>query len=75
MQFTLEQLIIIYNSYLKYSEACAHAVRNGLKEELRQVALRRSENVVRYAKWEQGKPSESSTVLLVFVVVVVDAFV
>ena len=50
----------VNKSYLKYAEAGAQALRNALKPELRAVAARRNENGIKFAKWEQGKPSESS---------------
>ncbi|RUS23846.1 hypothetical protein BC938DRAFT_474528 [Jimgerdemannia flammicorona] len=38
--------------------ACARAVRNSLKEDLRVVAQRRDQNFLKYAKWENGKQGE-----------------
>ena len=48
-------------SYVKYAEAGAQALRNGLKEELRVAAQRRSENSLKYARWQDGKIAENST--------------
>ncbi|KAI9144736.1 mitochondrial ATP synthase epsilon chain-domain-containing protein [Paraphysoderma sedebokerense] len=46
-------------SYLQYSLACARAVRNSLKNEYKQAALRRSEYTLKGAKWENGKMGPS----------------
>ena len=44
-------------------EACSQAVRVSLKEELRVNALRRSENSLKFAKWDAGKQLESSNLI------------
>ncbi|CAI2194114.1 13488_t:CDS:2, partial [Funneliformis geosporum] len=45
-------------SYLKYTQICARAVRNALKEEQRLIAQRRDEQGIKFAKWESGKQGE-----------------
>ncbi|RUS20938.1 mitochondrial ATP synthase epsilon chain-domain-containing protein, partial [Endogone sp. FLAS-F59071] len=52
-------------TYLKFSEACARAVRNSLKEDLRVVAQRREQNLLKFAKWESGKQGELKYVIKV----------
>jgi F-type H+-transporting ATPase subunit epsilon len=49
-------------SYLQYVSICSRALRNSLKEEARVIAQRRDENVLKYAKWENGKQGESVSV-------------
>jgi len=46
-------------TYLKYTQICARAVRNALKEEQRLIAQRRDEQGIKYAKWENGKQGDS----------------
>ncbi|RHZ68815.1 hypothetical protein Glove_293g7 [Diversispora epigaea] len=45
-------------SYLKYTQICARAVRNSLKDDLRLAAQRRDEQGLKFAKWEAGKQGE-----------------
>ncbi|GBB90505.1 hypothetical protein RclHR1_01750004 [Rhizophagus clarus] len=45
-------------TYLKYTQICARAVRNALKEEQRLIAQRRDEQGIKFAKWENGKQGE-----------------
>ncbi|CAG8459282.1 7351_t:CDS:2 [Ambispora gerdemannii] len=52
------------NSYLQYTQICARAVRNALKEEQRVLAQRRDEQGLKYAKWETGKQGEVKNVEL-----------
>ncbi|CAG8471620.1 10031_t:CDS:2 [Funneliformis caledonium] len=39
-------------SYLKYTQICARAVRNALKDEQRLIAQRRDEQGIKFAKWD-----------------------
>jgi F-type H+-transporting ATPase subunit epsilon len=50
--------LFFFLSYLKYTQICARAVRNALKEEQRLIAQRRDEQGIKYAKWENGKQGE-----------------
>ncbi|KAI8975442.1 mitochondrial ATP synthase epsilon chain-domain-containing protein [Mycotypha africana] len=45
-------------TYLQYANICARAVRNSLKDEFRAAAARRSQNGLKYAKWENGVQKE-----------------
>lgn len=45
-------------SYLQYANICARAVRNSLKDETRTLALRRNQNNLKFAKWENGVQKE-----------------
>ena len=44
----------ILNSYNKYAQITARALRNSLKEEERLAAEKRGLTTVRYQKWENG---------------------
>jgi F-type H+-transporting ATPase subunit epsilon len=66
---TIASPLTFAHSYLKYTEACAQAVRNVVKDDLRIAAQRRSENIVKFARWEAGKQSESSALVVVGAVV------
>ncbi|KAF9956408.1 ubiquinol-cytochrome c reductase core subunit 1 [Mortierella alpina] len=45
-------------SYLQYAQVCARAVRHALKEDARANAVRRDEQGLKFAKWENGKQGE-----------------
>ncbi|KAI9468118.1 MAG: mitochondrial ATP synthase epsilon chain-domain-containing protein [Benjaminiella poitrasii] len=45
-------------TYLQYANICARAVRNSLKDDVRAVALRRDQNNLKFAKWENGVQKE-----------------
>ncbi|RIA97985.1 mitochondrial ATP synthase epsilon chain-domain-containing protein [Glomus cerebriforme] len=45
-------------TYLKYTQICARAVRNALKEEERLIAQKRDEQGIKFAKWENGKQGD-----------------
>ncbi|PHZ08874.1 uncharacterized protein RHIMIDRAFT_67257 [Rhizopus microsporus ATCC 52813] len=45
-------------TYLQYANICARAVRNALKDEPRAIALRRNQNNLKFAKWENGVAKE-----------------
>ncbi|CAG8518172.1 3142_t:CDS:2 [Diversispora eburnea] len=53
-------------SYLKYTQICARAVRNSLKDDLRLIAQRRDEQGLKFAKWEAGKQGEFVCIALKF---------
>lgn len=65
--------LIANNSYLKYAEVCAQAVRNVLKEEFVAAAQKRAGNEGRFSKWEAGKQLESSksTILIILLNVII----
>ena len=48
-------------SYLQYSQIVGQALRNVLKGEAKQAAARRENVVVKFAKWENGKQTNSRT--------------
>ncbi|ORX80811.1 hypothetical protein K493DRAFT_292990 [Basidiobolus meristosporus CBS 931.73] len=50
-------------SYLQYSQICARAVRNSLKNEQRLVAQKREEQGLKFAKWANGKQGELNPVV------------
>ncbi|GAA5804067.1 mitochondrial ATP synthase epsilon chain-domain-containing protein [Helicostylum pulchrum] len=50
-------------SYLQYANICARAVRNSLKDETRTLALRRNQNNLKFAKWENGVQKEQKFVV------------
>ncbi|KAF9179226.1 hypothetical protein BGZ51_007148 [Haplosporangium sp. Z 767] len=45
-------------TYLQYSQVCARAVRNALKEDARAIAVRRDEQGLKFSKWEAGKQGD-----------------
>ncbi|KAG2172845.1 hypothetical protein INT43_000195 [Umbelopsis isabellina] len=50
-------------SYLKFSQICATAVRNSLKEDVRVAAQRRDANNLKVAKWANGKAGEQKYIV------------
>lgn len=42
--------------YIQYSNACARAVRNSLKPELKVDAMKRGNSIIKATRWEEGKP-------------------
>ncbi|KAL7752044.1 hypothetical protein RI367_002573 [Sorochytrium milnesiophthora] len=50
-------------SYLQYINIAARAARNSLKADAKVLAQRREEQTLRFAKWENGKPTESKYVI------------
>ncbi|KAI7899269.1 mitochondrial ATP synthase epsilon chain-domain-containing protein [Cokeromyces recurvatus] len=49
-------------TYLQYANICARAVRNSLKDDVRAAALRRNQNNLKFAKWENGAQKEQQFV-------------
>ncbi|CAO3579587.1 unnamed protein product [Absidia cylindrospora] len=49
-------------SYVQYANICARAVRNSLKDDLRNAALVRNTNGLKYSKWENGVQKEGKFV-------------
>lgn len=47
-------------TYIQYSNACARAVRNSLKPDLKVDALKRGNSIIKVTRWEAGKPVQSS---------------
>ncbi|RKP15276.1 mitochondrial ATP synthase epsilon chain-domain-containing protein [Piptocephalis cylindrospora] len=45
-------------TYLQYSQICARAVRSALKEEGRAAAQQRNSQILKVAKWHNGKAGE-----------------
>uniref|UniRef100_A0A8W8LF60 ATP synthase subunit epsilon, mitochondrial n=1 Tax=Magallana gigas TaxID=29159 RepID=A0A8W8LF60_MAGGI len=43
-------------TYIQYSNACARAVRNSLKPELKVDAMKRGNSIIKATRWEEGKP-------------------
>ena len=56
----------MYGRYPRYAEACAQAVRNVLREDLKAAASKRGDNSLRFAKWENGKAKESSMQIFIY---------
>ncbi|KAH8553587.1 mitochondrial ATP synthase epsilon chain-domain-containing protein [Umbelopsis sp. PMI_123] len=50
-------------SYLKYSQICARAVRNSLKDDIRAAAQRRDVNGLKVSKWQNGKAGEQKFIV------------
>ncbi|XP_078324863.1 ATP synthase F(1) complex subunit epsilon, mitochondrial-like [Crassostrea virginica] len=46
-------------TYIQYSNACARAVRNSLKPELKVEGLKRGNSLVKVTRWAEGKPVTS----------------
>ncbi|KAI8889583.1 hypothetical protein K501DRAFT_170388 [Backusella circina FSU 941] len=53
-------------TYLQYTNICARSLRNSLKDDVRAIALRREQNNVRFAKWENGVQREQVRNVLYF---------
>ncbi|KAG2194484.1 hypothetical protein INT46_009389, partial [Mucor plumbeus] len=53
-------------TYLQYANICARAVRNSLKDDVRAVALRRDQNNLKFAKWENGVQKEQVSFCIYF---------
>lgn len=47
-------------TYIQYSNACARAVRNSLKPELKVDAMKRGNSIIKATRWEEGKPVQGS---------------
>lgn len=50
-----ETLLIGAARYLQYIEMCSRVVRHSLKEPHRALAIKRGEQGLKFAKWNEGK--------------------
>lgn len=53
---TIYEKFLFCNSYIRYSQICANAVRQSLKKEYQEAAAARGSTFITVRKWEDGKP-------------------